>query len=241
MKKVFAICLTLTMLLALLVPAMAADEKKKPPVPIDTDAAVSLKVNFAPTSQRDKDVTLKFADIAVNVYQVAEISRTGVYTVTDTFLPYCITVDLNANNSASDLRKLADTLKADVFEDSIAAADTGTTGADGSVTFTGLEQGLYLVLATQIGKDGDDSYKPTANLISLPTVSADGSAWVYAVETNIKFTYEAAPTPTPTPTPTPEPSPEPSEEPTPTPTPSPEPSTEPTTPPEPTTEPETEE
>lgn len=80
-----------------------------------------------------------------NIYRVAVLSD-GAYELTDTFAEY--SVDL----SAEDWTDTAVTLEAYVQLDSIAPDGSGSISG-GSVTFTGLEEGLYLVVGEDTTSD----------------------------------------------------------------------------------------
>lgn len=222
MKKLLAALLT-ALLLALEMPALAAE---KPPVPVDPGAEITLTVRFTAVRTRDGEA-LRFAGAEVCLYRVAELRRDGTYAVPEAFAP-CCTADLNTDLDADALRTLANTMKAQVYEAGLAPDAAEQTDPDGCAVFAGLEPGLYLLFARQPGADGRDRYIPAANLISLPTASADGSAWNYAPETKLKYTFQPAPVipvppvappPVPTPGETPPSTPTPEETPNPTPTP----------------------
>lgn len=203
MKKLLAALLT-ALLLALEMPALAAE---RPPIPVDPGAEISLTVRFTAVRTRDGEA-LRFAGADVCLYRVAELRRDGTYAAPEAFAP-CCTADLNTDLDADALRTLANTLKAQVYEAGLAPDAAEQTDPDGCAVFAGLEPGLYLLFARQPGADGRDRYIPAANLISLPTASADGSAWNYAPETKLKYTFQPAPViPVPPVKPTPAPKPD---------------------------------
>lgn len=111
-------------------------------------------------------------------------------------------IDLNHLETASDHKEAAEYLEAAVEKHNL-SSKTGQSDTKGIIRFTGLEQGVYLLVQS----DHADYGQIETFLIAIPYTS-DGNSWTYDVVTETKGELiEPIPTPTPVPTPTPEPSP----------------------------------
>lgn len=121
----------------------------------------------------------------LTLYRVGAVSEeNGNYG----FIPTGVFVQWNGSlnnlDSAEQSRKTAVSL-ADFAERLPARGTTKTIGRDGKVTFSGLEQGLYLL----VQKKAADGYrKATPFLVSVPFYQ-DGS-YVYAVDASMKTELE---------------------------------------------------
>ena len=143
---------------------------------IDTGRTSSLTLRLG-----DDNEPYSGAEFAI--YRVADISAGAGFTLTGTFADYPVTVN---GLTSSGWRALAQTLAVYVELDAITPLRTGTTGADGRVTFAGLKPGLYLaVLYEPYEHNGHEDIVEPA-LVSLPSIGADGE-WDYDVEANCKY------------------------------------------------------
>lgn len=140
---------------------------------IDTGAETSLTASFEGVE-----------GASFRLYKVAEVSDAAEFTLTGSFA--AAPVDVDAMESASDWADLAVTLSAYADANGISANATGTTGADGKVSFSGLTVGLYL-LAGDAVVVGDYSYAPTPSILMLPTL-LDDDTWEYNPSVDVKYT-----------------------------------------------------
>lgn len=122
---------------------------------------------------------------SLTLYRVGAVSEeNGNYSFTPTGVFDRWNGSLNNLDSAEQSRKTAVSL-ADFAERLPARGTTKTIGRDGKVTFSGLEQGLYLL----VQKKAPDGYrKATPFLVSVPFCQ-DGS-YVYAVDASMKTELE---------------------------------------------------
>lgn len=88
------------------------------------------------------------------------------------------------DTSADALRTAAQTLSAYAIAQKVKPVQSGKTDANGSLTFSGLPEGVYLAVGenTQVG---EETYSTLPILITLPEILEDGS-WVYDVATRAK-------------------------------------------------------
>ncbi len=132
---------------------------------------------------------------AVTLYQVASLRLDGggmAYELADAFANCGINLDVE---DAS----LAESLAAYAAESGISGTQAAI-GADGSVSFEGLELGLYLVVQTA----ESDSYETINPFVVTVPLDEDGT-WVYAVDASPKVgTVVAVEPEEETPEPTPE-------------------------------------
>lgn len=98
------------------------------------------------------------------IYRVAEHSESGDLTLTGDFKKAKVSLEKLDQATADTLSLYAQRHKPD-------ALDSGKTGRKGTVTFSDLEPGLYLVMG-QSTVDGDSTYDPMPFLVLL----AEGDA-----------------------------------------------------------------
>ena len=107
-----------------------------------------------------------FSDLEAKIYRVAEFRPEGGCRAVPPFDRY--PVRINGITSQQEWQETADTLLAHIIADQLPATDTKTTAADGSVIFSGLQTGLYLVQGVTAQKDGN-TYVFRDFMIYLPT------------------------------------------------------------------------
>lgn len=121
-------------------------------------------------------------NVQCNIYKVATLSSTGYYSITDEFKEYPI--DFNQISDPTEWYQVADTLESYVSADGILPYKIEKTSEAGSVKFSELGVGLYLVsIDNSVCKDGILKTKPF--LVSLPSISPN-NGWLYDVEVNPK-------------------------------------------------------
>lgn len=104
------------------------------------------------------------------LYKVADASENGKFTLTDSFAEY--PVDLSDLDSEG-WRAAAKTLAGYISRDGIAALAEGSTDAEGNLTWSDLEKGLYLVIG-KISQDEEYVYTPMPLFVVLPTQTESG-------------------------------------------------------------------
>lgn len=133
--------------------------------------------------------------MAFTLYQVAGIVKDAdgnfVYELTDSYK------DSGIGLTDLSTAGLADSFAAYVEKHSPGKTAEGSTGEDGTVTFSDLPVGLYLLI------QADDScgYSAKPFLISLPGKNSGSDDWVYEVDATPKAEISANPTPTQAPSP----------------------------------------
>lgn len=166
-----ALLLSLVMLLSVCsVPAFAYER-------IDTGATTSLTAYFTENGTGIQGAPFK-------LYRVADVSDAAEFKLTSEFSG--ASVSLENIESTSKWSELALTLSAYAGANNISPVKTGTTGSNGSVTFSGLPVGLYLLVGDSVVV-GDYSYTPTASMILLPTLQANDT-WNYTPSVDVKYT-----------------------------------------------------
>ncbi len=177
MKKVNGICrrvmsrLLVLMLLSCITYAAGS---------LDTSRNVRLTLSY-------RDGTTPLSGAEFRIYRVAAVDETGELTVTDAFRQF--NVDIRGEHDAA-WKELASTLEGYVLRDGLAAADSGTTGGDGSLTFPTdggkLQQGLYLVLGLRHTQEGC-SYDAAPFMVMLPAQDMEQNAWTYELSVSPKY------------------------------------------------------
>lgn len=157
-----------------------------------TDCTLTVSVAASPVEDEfQKD--LNEMKIPVKLYRVAEVDQVGRYTSVAPFNSDVNKVDLSGINSetkAEDWLKLADDAMKCLTENT--QADRTGTIESGSLTFTGLATGMYLVVPEETyNLDYTVLYKFTPYLTALPssvyTTTGEGSDdWNYTTTIGLK-------------------------------------------------------
>lgn len=126
-----------------------------------------------------------FSNVPISVYRVADISKTGEYTLTEDYSQYAISLD---NIDSSGLRALAQTLDAYTARDEINPVSSKMTNINGEMTINTLGTGLFLIRVAE-HEMNDMIYRAEPMLVSLP-VFTDGQ-WNYDVTISCKFEYDS--------------------------------------------------
>ena len=149
--------------------------------PIDVDRTGSLTVIY-----RDGDAAV--AGVPIELRRVADVSAGGVFTFTDTYADYGVSLDIE---DAAGWRAAAQTLAGYVDRDDIPADATAVTDASGVVTFSSLKPGLYLDTSAPYEQDGI-RYTQEPALVMVPQLD-EYDQWDYDAEVVLKFTEEQLP------------------------------------------------
>ncbi len=178
-------------------------------VQIDTEKDASLTI-----SHLYNGAAIASADFYL--YQVADVSAEGDYTLTDKFSE--LSIDFSAVDTNEALQNAAESAEQYVGDIGVAHDYTGITDSNGTCVFDGLAVGVYLVLAEEYVETASSGaktyYYGEPVLVYIPQLSeaSDTGEWtsvyVYTIQMVSKVsTLVVEPTPTPTATVTPTPTP----------------------------------
>lgn len=142
---------------------------------IDTEKDCSLELHYQHDSQG-------IEGNAVKLFRVAEVSADGTYTLTGSFTKYRVKV--NGVKTQSEWNEAAATLASYAAADSIQPEQAEKTNADGTVKFSSLKTGLYLVISDSVETD-EGIYIFAPFLISLPGMNENDN-WIFDVSANPK-------------------------------------------------------
>lgn len=146
---------------------------------VDTQASGSLTLTYGYDGQ-------PFQGMPVQIYRVAVISQYADFTLTGAFSE--LPVEVNQVKTQEEWRQMASTLSAYVTAGQIQADAEGVTGEDGTVVFSSLPLGLYLVEGVRADRENGycqfDSF-----MISVPDLN-EADAWVYDVIAKPKSVYQ---------------------------------------------------
>jgi len=151
---------------------------------IELDRDVALTVSY-------KDGTTPLAGAGFSIYRVADVDAYAYseFTLTEEFTASNVSVN---NLDSSGWRNAAGTLAGYVQLNGIKALDSGSTGADGTLTFPTdksivMKPGLYLVIG-QKHTQNSTVYTAEPFLVSLPALNEIENDWDYIGTASPKFT-----------------------------------------------------
>lgn len=177
-RSLISLLLCLLLLSALCVQAAAdGDAEKK-------ECSISLYYNIG----SDKPM----ADVAFDIYRVADFKEGRIFELTEPFKTAGVMLN-GIDNNETWLRTAA-TLSTFATANELTPYATASTDAAGTVKFTGIDEGLYLIVGAQKEIDGT-FYKPTPFMLCLPFLQE--GRWAYDMTSNVKHTEEK-PDPIPT-------------------------------------------
>lgn len=136
------------------------------------------------------NLTLQYEikDTPFQLYKVAEVSQNLEFTLTGDFAAYPVVV--NGLDSAG-WRALAETLASFVERDQLKALKTGEIDEQGTLIWSQLESGLYLVLGEEMTLE-QYKYSPMPSLIMLPSQNGE-EKWEYDTVIQMKSNEEEIP------------------------------------------------
>lgn len=155
-----------------------------------TAASVPIGVQARGTVDLDKKGTVGLAyqydktilpGVKVHLYRIAKINASGEFTLLS---PY----DDNSRFPVTDINHITDQqqwdalikpLSAYIYSNGVTADAEGTSDADGKVSFSGLELGLYLIVSDTL-RQTDCTYTFSSFLTSVPGLDADDN-WTDSV------------------------------------------------------------
>ena len=178
MKKqmFFRLCMVLLLLLTLPLPARAYES-------VETEYPCSITLHYG-----KGDVT--FPDLEINAYRIASVTSYGYFELVAPFSDY--PVNIHNIHSQTEWKTVAQTLSAYITADQILPTTAQKTNENGTVVFSGLQTGMYLI--TGIRAESDDAvYQFDPCILLLPTPQQNGSH-LYDVEANPKCSAYTAKT-----------------------------------------------
>ena len=138
--------------------------------------SLPLSASAVPTSTNTGSVTVEFQhkgypikDAQFRIYLIATETANG-YALTGDFTNYSVSLD-NLNSDA--LNGLATALAAYVARDSVNPTAQGKTNSQGDISFSDLEEGLYLIIGDPV-TEGSIIYTPQSFIVAIPYVDANG-------------------------------------------------------------------
>ena len=172
MKKVSALILAVSLLCSAFVlpevyAAVGIDSTKK--CSVQVNCKIQNDTAWNELSGEKYLSELETNAVEIKLYKVANISVTGKYTELDDFSELDLSdTRINSETSAATWQELAAAAKTAVVDKALETELVKSTGEEGTCTFTDLDQGLYLVMAS---KESTNRYRYEFSpyLVSLPS------------------------------------------------------------------------
>ena len=142
---------------------------------IDLNRECSLTLSYRSAGK-------KFSGQTVKLYQIAEVSADGQYTLNPSFASSGLV--LNGIQTNGEWKVIRSTLEAYILANRIAPEMTAVTDKSGQVCFSGLTPGLYLTSAVE-AVNGEVTCLFDPVLVALPGQSTDGF-WQYQISVTAK-------------------------------------------------------
>lgn len=146
-------------------------------VPLDPDAQAQLTLHY-------KKEGKAFSNLQIAIYRVAEAKADGSFLLIAPFSAY--PVNIHGITEQEQWKHIATTLDAYLVADQVQPDRQAQTDETGTVCFTNLQTGLYLVREV-VAEDADGTYVFNRIMVYLPTPQPDGS-YTYAVDAKPKCT-----------------------------------------------------
>ncbi|MBE5758649.1 MAG: Cna B-type domain-containing protein [Clostridiales bacterium] len=125
-----------------------------------------------------------FSDLPIGIYLVAKALPNGTYQLVEPFASYPI--NIYGITTQEQWQDIAQTVYSYIVAGQIQPTDEKTTAENGSVSFTGLEAGLYFVREVST-ETNDGIYVFNQLMVYVPTPKPDGT-YLYQVEAKPKCT-----------------------------------------------------
>ena len=119
------------------------------------------------------------------VYRMADVSQYGSFTLLPQYTGSKAAVNQLTQDAAIDWRKAAQHLRTWTQNHAISADAQKNTDKNGTVTFSQLRAGLYLVVGLDAKSNGK-TYCSAPFLVSVPELTENQTAWQYDVTANPK-------------------------------------------------------
>lgn len=165
MKKHIASLLALFLLICAVLPFPASAEALDPAHP----GSITLHYTQSGTG---------FANLEIAIYRVAQAHENGTFTPVDPFRSY--PVSIYGVSSQAEWNTIASTYRSYIIADNITPTRSARTDASGTVVFSNLETGLYLVMGVT-AENSSGIYTFNTFMIYVPTPAEDGT-YDYDVE-----------------------------------------------------------
>lgn len=182
-KRLSALLIAILLVSALLPTTALAAGK------IETDRPVELTIDY-------KDGEKAIPDAQFALYKVADVDEYARMSLTEEFAAFKSSVsglaDLDHLTQEQWLT-LASTLKGYVQKDDMPPVVEGKTDSDGSLSFSDLKVGLYLVIGNRVTTRDDYTYTSTPFMVFLPGEDTVKNDWNYDVIAAPKFTKDYNP------------------------------------------------
>lgn len=123
-----------------------------------------------------------FSNLDISIYRIAGAQTDGSFYLIAPYAGYGIKI--HGITTQREWDTVATTVKAFVVADKVPPTRTGRTNSQGTVTFTNLETGLYVVMGVT-GENDKGTYEFNTFLVYVPTPNADGT-FDYDVEARPK-------------------------------------------------------
>ncbi len=132
------------------------------------------------------------AGLSFALWRVADVDQAARFEAAPEFAD--CSIDFDDLGSSTEWDAAAKTLFAAAAKAKVQSCAEGTSSADGTVSFTELVPGLYLVSAAEVAVDGY-RYDTAPCLISVPHAAAVGDGWDYDVVAFPKMEQQPISTP----------------------------------------------
>ena len=158
------------------------------PTPAKAAEAVDISAVCSLTLHYSKEGTA-FPGLPIRIYRVAEFTSADEYQLTEAFRDY--PVQIHGITSQKEWRDLADTLIAYATADGLQPTLAAQTDSSGTVSFTGLQTGIYLIQGVS-GSNDAGTCQFENYFLFLPTPQEDGQQ-NYQVESHPKGSFTPHP------------------------------------------------
>lgn len=172
-KRLSALILCVLVVLLIPVSALAMDN-------IDTARAVSLTVNAI-----YGDPGVAIPGMEFDAYLISTVDDCGELTVTTPYAQFAKDLDIRGKNDNA-WWAMANTLAEHIAgHEEIAPSVSAVSDENGVASFTGIGQGLYLVMGKNVTIEGY-VYSTSPFFVMLPAQNAAGDGWDYSLTANAK-------------------------------------------------------
>lgn len=160
MKKqiFFRLCLVLLLLLTLPLPAQAY-------APVETEYPCSITLHYGKGDAA-------FSELEIHAYRIASVTSYGYFELVSPFSGY--PVNIHDIHSQTEWKAVAQTLSAYIAADQITPTQTKSTSENGTVIFSELQTGMYLVTGVR-AENENAVYQFEPCILLLPTPQENGS------------------------------------------------------------------
>lgn len=134
-------------------------------------------------------LTYELPEVSFAIFQVADITETAKYVLTEEFKEYPIELE---EMDGEGWRDAAQTFSGYVERDGIVPSATGITDEEGILVFEELENGLYLVIGGTYTTEDRLHYEVMPFFVSLPTLT-ETDEWNYEPVVSPKYDVEELP------------------------------------------------